>query len=281
MIILVGRSEMKAQPTIDAIKSANADIQVKFIEADLASLESVRAAAKKILDDPAITKIDVVINNAGVMGTPRTLTGDNLELQLAVNHLSHFVLTNTILPKVLAASPRARVVIVASSAHRYTGVRFEDPNWAEPFSYSEFGGYGQSKSANILYAVGLNQRLASKGIRAYAPTPGIVATGLMRHITSLGEKGIELLNEAAWKVNGKSSAESRETNPVKTVQQGCASLIRAALDPTLINEEGVYITNANLTTDPAEVKPWATDLEAADKCWELSEELVGEKFEFH
>ncbi|KAI2620059.1 NAD(P)-binding protein [Hypoxylon sp. NC1633] len=280
MIILVGRSLSKAQATIDAIKAVNANVKTKFVEADLASLKSVRKAARVILDDAEIPKIDVVINNAAVMATPFQLTEDKIELQLQANHLGHFVLTNTIMPKILAAGPGARLVNVSSSGHRYTGVRFEDPNYTEPGSYSEFGSYGQSKSANILYAVGLNKRLAPRGIRAYAVHPGSISTNLQVHLNS-GEqdKVTAMIDEVARKVyGGKSIDEIRLSDPVKTLQQGCGTTIRAALDPTLVREEGVFLMDTHITTDPNMVKPWATDAELAEKLWALSEQLVGEKF---
>ncbi|KAI0390921.1 NAD(P)-binding protein [Xylariaceae sp. FL0594] len=280
LIILCGRSRAKAQPTIDAIRGVDASVSVKFVEVELASLESVRAAAQAILDDPEIAQIDAVINNAAVMACPQTRSADGLDYQLAINHLAHFVLTNRIMPKILAAGIGARIVSVASSAHRYCGVRFEDPNYAVPGSYGETASYGQSKTANILFAVALNRRLASRGVRAYAPTPGGVATNLQNYAKALGEvKMMELLEDAARQVNGLSIAESRARDPPKTLQQGCASLIRAAIDPDIVSEEGVYIDNANLITDPQVIKPWATDAELAEKCWRLSEELVGEKFD--
>ncbi|KAI3332024.1 NAD(P)-binding protein [Xylariaceae sp. AK1471] len=279
MIILVGRSQVKAKSTIDAIKDVNKNVKIKFIEAELTALKSVRAAAQTILDDPEITKIDVTINNAGVMACPQMQSEDKLDYQLAINHLSHFVLTNKIMPKILAAGSGARIVSVCSSGHRYTGIRFEDPNFTEPGSYKEFASYGQSKTANILFAVELNKRLASHGIRAYAPTPGSVSTNLAKYVEALGDKMVEIFDEAAWKVNGISIAESRVRDPIKTLQQGSASLIRAAIDPHLVKEEGIYIDDATLITDPKLIKPWATDPELAEKCWKLSEELVGEKFD--
>ncbi|KAI0543038.1 putative retinol dehydrogenase 12 [Xylaria digitata] len=279
MIILVGRSQAKAQPIIDAIKGVNPSIKVKFLEVELSSLKSVRAAAQTILDDSEINKIDVVINNAGVMACPQAQTEDGLEFQLGINHLSHFVLTNKIMPKILAAGPGARIVNVSSSGHRYTGIRFHDPNFTEPGSYKEFAGYGQAKTANILYTVELNRRLASRGVHAYAPTPGSVVTNLQNYMRALGDKAVPLYDEAAYKVNGLSIAESRVRDPMKTLQQGSASLIRAAIDPDLVKEEGIFIDDANLTTDPKIVKPWATDPELAEKLWSLSEELVGEKFD--
>ncbi|KAI1126116.1 putative retinol dehydrogenase 12 [Nemania abortiva] len=280
MIILVGRSQAKAQPTIDAIKGVDANVNVKFVEAELTSLKSVRAAAQTILNDPEVTKIDVVINNAAVMACPQMQTEDKLDYQFGINHLSHFVLTNKIMPKILAAGPGARIVSVSSSGHRYTGVRFHDPNFTEPGSYKEFASYGQAKTANILYAVELNKRLASRGIRAYAPTPGSVQTNLGTYMQALGDRAMAVLDDAAYKVNGISIAETRARDPYKTLQQGSASYIRAAIDPDLVKEEGVFIDDANLTTDPNVIKSWATDPELAEKCWKLSEELVGEKFDF-
>ncbi|KAI0969897.1 putative retinol dehydrogenase 12 [Xylaria arbuscula] len=279
VIILVGRSKAKAQPTIDAIKSASSNTAVKFVEAELTSLKSVRAAAQTILDDPEITKIHAVINNAAVMACPQMHTDDGFDYQFGINHLSQFVLTNKLIPKILAAGAGARIVNVSSSGHRFTGVRFHDPNFAEPGSYKEFASYGQAKTANILYSVELNKRLAARGVHAYSPTPGSVATNLQSYVKSLGDKAAELFDEASRKINGISIAETRARDPPKTLQQGSASLIRAAIDPNLVNEEGVFIDDANLTTDPKDIKSWATDPELAEKCWSLSEELVGEKFE--
>lgn len=107
MLIVVGRSAEKAQATIDAIKGVNADVKAKFVEADLTSLKSVRKAAQIIREDTEIAKIDVVINNAAVMATPFKLTEDGLESQLQANHLDHFLLTNKLTPKILAAGPGA------------------------------------------------------------------------------------------------------------------------------------------------------------------------------
>ncbi|KAI1399377.1 NAD(P)-binding protein [Hypoxylon fuscum] len=280
MIILVGRSLAKAQVTIDAIKKVNSSVKTKFVEADLASFKSVRKAAETILDDAEITKIDVLINNAAVMACPFTFTEDKLELQLQANHLGHFVLTNKIMPKILAVGPGARLVLLTSSGHRYTGVRFEDPNFTEPGSYKEFAAYGQSKSAVILYAVELNKRLAPRGIRAFAVHPGSISTNLQDHVKQLsGAEGLAMFEEASLKIMGRPMAEQNAADPWKTLQQGCGTTVRAALDPELLKEEGIYMQDTNLTTDPKWIKEWATDPALAEKMWKLSEELVGEKFD--
>ncbi|KAI0109920.1 NAD(P)-binding protein [Daldinia grandis] len=280
LLILVGRSQEKTQTVIDAIKKVNPSVKTKFVQADFSSLKSVRKAAQTILDDPEITKIDVVINNAAVMATPFELTEDKLELQLQSNHLGHFVLTNKILPKIIAAGPGARVVNLTSSGHRYAGVRFEDPNFKEPGSYAEFVSYGQSKSANILYAVGLNKRLSSRGIHAFAVHPGSIQTNLQYYVQQMdGAHLASIMEEAVQKIAGTTLAEYRAADPYKTLQQGCGTTLRAALDPDLVKEEGVFLKNTNLSTDPKDVRGWATDPELAEKLWKLSEELVGEKFD--
>ncbi|KAI1450414.1 NAD(P)-binding protein [Annulohypoxylon stygium] len=280
LLILVGRSQSKAQATIDAIQSANPSVRTRFVEADLTSLASVRAAAQTILSDPSIAQIDVVINNAAVMATPFELTRDGLELQLAASHLGHFVLTNRILPKVLAAGPGARVVVLTSSGHRMTGVRFQDPNYSEPGSYTPYDAYGQAKSAVILYAVALNKRLSSRGVRAYAVHPGSIQTNLQSHVMQVPqEELVVMMDKVSQKVMGMPLAEYRKTNPWLSLQQGCATTLRAALDPELVKQEGVYLQDCNLTTDTKWIKEWATDPELAEKLWTLSEELVGEKFD--
>jgi NAD(P)-dependent dehydrogenase (short-subunit alcohol dehydrogenase family) len=280
MIILVGRSLDKVQAAIDAIKQIDPAIKVKFFKADLSSLKSTAQAAQSILEDGEITKIDVLINNAGVMACPYQTTEDGFELQLAANHLGHFLLTNKIMPKILAAGAGARLVLVSSSAHRYGPFRSEDPNFSVPGSYGEFAAYGSSKSAVILYAVALNKRLASRGVRAYTLHPGSISTGLQDHVKALGPKAMAMFDDASWKIMGMSLEDARKVDKPKTLQQGCATTLRAALDPDLVKEDGVYLENANLTTDTTKIKEWATDPELAESCWKLSEKFVGEKFSF-
>lgn len=127
-IILVGRSEKKADPVIVKIKAIDPTIKVSFVEADLADSSSVRAAAKLI--NERAPKIDVLINNAGVMALKDyNKTVDGVELQLAANHLGHFLLTNLIIKNILAASPRGRIVNLTSDSYIMSGVRFDDWNF--------------------------------------------------------------------------------------------------------------------------------------------------------
>lgn len=280
MIILIGRSFARTKTVIRTIKEVNSNVRVKWMETDLASLGSVRRTAEMILNDEEIANIDVVINNAAVMACPYTLTEDGIELQLAISHTSHFLLTNMIMPKVLAAGPGARLVLTTSSGHRASPVNLDDPNFRKGV-YAEFDAYGSAKSAVLLYAVALNRRLRPRGVLAVAPTPGRVATHLQDYAKSLSqERLMEMYEEAAMKVYGKSMGEVAQEEPQKTLEQGSSCTLYAALDPDLVSQEGVYINHCQLRTDPNEVKDWATDPELAERCWKMSEALVGQTFSF-
>jgi NAD(P)-dependent dehydrogenase (short-subunit alcohol dehydrogenase family) len=170
--LLLGRALDKIQPVIDEVKAINQSIIVKFYQVDLDSLSSVRKVAQTILEDSSVTKIDVMVNNAGLMGCPYEKTKDGLEMQFGVNHISHFLLTNLLMPKVLAAGPGARIVNVSSYGNIMSNILYEDTGFNDGKTYNPWMAYGQSKTANILMAVSLNEKLGKKGVRAYALNPG-------------------------------------------------------------------------------------------------------------
>ncbi|GJN73800.1 hypothetical protein PLICBS_007883 [Purpureocillium lilacinum] len=265
-IILVGRSLSSAQATIDRIKTTDSNVNVKFFEADLSSVEAVRSAADSILASADIPVIHAMINNAGIMVPPYSLTTDGFESQFAINHLSHFLLTNKLMPKLLAAGS-ARVVNVSSIGNCYSGINWDDVQFSS--GYTPQKAYGQSKTAQILFTVALNKRYGSRGIRSFALDPGSVQTGLAKHITP------EIAADMALKITGKSLAEARAARR-KTVPQGCATSLVAALDPTL--EGGIFLVDCQISSGPNIVAPWSLDEAAADRCWSLSEGLVGETF---
>ncbi|CCC11793.1 unnamed protein product [Sordaria macrospora k-hell] len=252
LLILVGRTLSKIQPTIDAVHAVNPSIAVKFIAADLTSLNSVREAAQ--------------------------LTVDGFELQFATAHLGYFVLTNHILPKLRASAeagkkPQKTQIINVSSKGSILGggIRWDDPSFTKrPEEYKSWDAYGQAKMANVLFTLALNKRLLAKtGIRPYALHPGGIYTNLGRYVD---EELMEEVKQRAWK---------GQEIPFKTLQQGCATMLRAALDPELEKEEdGVFLSDCQFTKDPELVAPWALDEGNAERLWGLSEELVGENFEF-
>jgi len=237
---------------------------------DLSSLSSVRSAAQAILSDSSIPHIDVMINNAAIMACPYTLSADDFELQLATNHLSHFLLTNLLLPKLLPSGPNTytRIINVSSWGHAFSPFRTQDPNFTSG-DYLPWTAYGQAKTANILFSVGLNQRFKGRGLRAFALHPGSIATNLQRYT----DPDMVRVAMDYWKEIGK------EMPARKTLQQGCATTLRAALDPSLEEREEVYLQDCQLSEDPEVVKPYAVDAENARVCWEMSEQMVGERFD--
>lgn len=181
-VVLAGRTPAKVRETEDAIRAELPDAEIELIQLDLASLASVRRAA---VSASALGPIDVLVNNAGVMGTAYSRTDDGFELQLATNHLGPFLLTGLLLPQ-LAASGDGRVVAVSSQFHRYArSAPLGDPR-AEG-RYSKWPAYGQTKLANLLFTYELDRRLRHAGlpVRALAAHPGFAGT----HLAANGQYG--------------------------------------------------------------------------------------------
>ncbi|PQE30170.1 Short-chain dehydrogenase protein [Rutstroemia sp. NJR-2017a WRK4] len=160
--ILVGRTESKVTPVIEAIKKANPSIEVAFVEIDLLSNKSVRQAAEKI--ETLTDKIHVLINNAGVMAVRNYITStDGVESQFAANYLGHFLLTNLLVKEILAAaSEGARIVQVGSLGYQLGETNLEDINFQDGKTYNPWIAYGQAKTAMILFNVALSERLKQK-----------------------------------------------------------------------------------------------------------------------
>jgi NAD(P)-dependent dehydrogenase (short-subunit alcohol dehydrogenase family) len=175
-VLLGCRSEDKARRAMDRIRRRRASADVSWIPLDLTSLKSVESAAQAVKAEP---RLDVLVNNAGVMIPPKTLTEDGFELQFGVNHLGHFALTGHLLD-LLAATPGARVVNVSSGAHRLGRIDFDDPHAAE--SYSPMRRYQMSKAANIYFTFELARRCEARGldITSLACHPGVADTELSR-----------------------------------------------------------------------------------------------------
>lgn len=174
------RSVVKANDAIGQIRDAAVDGggSLDVVEADLASLASVRAACDLVLSEA--TPLDVIIANAGVMATDFGLTDDSFETQFGTNHLGHFVLVNRLAPLL---KPGGRFVSLSSNGHRGADVNLDDPNF-EHSPYDRWEAYGRSKTANALFAVEFDRRHRQRGIRACAVMPGTSDTPLMRHLSS-------------------------------------------------------------------------------------------------
>lgn len=277
-VVLAARDEAKLADAEAVLAEQVPGATVATQVVDLASLADVRAAAATLLADHP--RIDLLINNAGVMACPLSRTADGFEMQFGTNHLGHFLLTNLLLPALLAA-PAPRVVCLSSAGHLESPIRWDDPNF-ETTDYFNWTAYGQSKTANALFALELDRRFADQGLHAYAVHPGVIVTPLARHMT---EADFTWMAERAEKAKQAAEATGREPEPglvFKSVEAGAATTVWAATAPELTEHGGAYLANCNLGI-PAEDHPpremsvaaWARDPDAARRLWDLSLTLVG------
>ena len=270
-----GAKVVGAARDLDKAKRATVAIPgIELIELDLASLKKVRAAADKL--NAQGKSFDLVIANAGVMAIPtRTLTEDGFETQFGTNHLGHFVFINRIAP--LFAS-RSRLVNLSSAGHRYSDVNLDDPNF-ERTEYTDFGAYGRSKTANILFAVEFDRRHKARGVRATAVHPGGIQTELARH---MAPGALEALRARILEDNKKSGLPPFEW---KTIPQGAATSAWAGVVAPAEDVGGRYCEDCHVADviDGGEalrggVRPYALNPDNAKALWAKSEEMVGEQF---
>jgi NAD(P)-dependent dehydrogenase (short-subunit alcohol dehydrogenase family) len=270
-IVVAARDMGKGEEVAKSVREATGNDQVDVIACDLGSLAKIRECAGAVL--AKYDAIDLLINNAGVMACPQAATADGFEMQFGTNHIGHFLLTNLLMPAVEKAT-NARIVNLSSRGHHFDTVHFDDPHF-ENREYDKWASYGQSKTANIMFSVGLERRLAAKGIHAYAVHPGGIQTNLGRHLT---QEDIAALLKRMEENAGESVA-------FKTVEAGAATTCYAATAPEIEGKGGVYLEDCHVADvnddDPTgSVKSYAVDPENADKLWALSEELVGQQFTY-
>ena len=268
-LLLVGRSASKCQPLIDQIRQLDGSIMVKFFVTDLSSQASVRNAAKVILADRDIEVIDTVINNAGIIVNDLERTEDGLESQYAVNHLSHFLLTNLLLPLILK-SDTPRVVNISSLGHKYSHPPFPDPYYPDPTSYQPAVAYSHSKGSQVLFSIALNEKLGGRGLRSFAIQPGNMLTTLYTHLRpDVGHDMTTTLLPGGF---------DDVASMTKSVEGGSSTGLVAALAEDL--PPGVYMDDCQVTHDEKAVAAWALDPKEAEECWNLSEKCVGQVFQY-
>jgi NAD(P)-dependent dehydrogenase (short-subunit alcohol dehydrogenase family) len=267
-VVLAGRDQAKLDVAVAAILQTEPQAQLDTITIDLASLESISASTSRARQ--RFAKIDLLINNAGVMATPFEHTADGFERQFGTNHLGHFALTAELLPLIERGSAK-RIVNLSSRGHHMGPVDFDDPNFQHR-PYDPWSSYGQSKTANVLFSVGIEQRYAVMGIHAYAVHPGGIETNLGRHMTQ------EMRDALMARIS------SRDTGFAwKTIPQGAATSCWAATAPELEGKGGVYCEDCHVAEQDDEspsggVRSYALNPSFADQLWKLSEELTGAKF---
>ena len=273
-VILSGRDATKLAAAADGI-AEETGAQVDTLVCDLASLASVRGGAKEA--NERFDKIDLLINNAGVMACPLARTADGFEMQFGTNHLGHFLLTNLLMP-LIEKGEASRIVNLSSRGHHIDGVHFDDPNY-ERREYRKWPAYGQSKTANILFSVGLENRLADRGVHAYALHPGGIHTNLARHMSE------EDKAELRERVRKAAEESGQEPQGFKTIPQGAATTCWVATTDELTDSGGLYCEDCHVADQDDEdpmggVRSYAIDADNAERLWTMSEELVGEKFAY-
>jgi NAD(P)-dependent dehydrogenase (short-subunit alcohol dehydrogenase family) len=261
-VVLAVRNLDKGNEAAARIRAANRGADVAVQRLDLSSLESVRAAAEALRS--AYPSIDLLINNAGVMFTPRQRTVDGFELQFGTNHLGHFALTGLLLDRMFVAG--GRVVTVSSNGHRLMAdIHFDDLQWER--RYNRFAAYGQAKLANLLFTYELQRRLAESGkpTIAVAAHPGASNTELTRYLPAIVRPAERLM------------APLISQRP----EMGALPSLRAATDPTAVG--GQYYGPDGRGQQRGfptlvESSKRSHDPELQHRLWQVSEELTGVSF---
>lgn len=261
LVVPARRSALAEEALSDVPRTA-------VLEVDLADLGDVRRLAEHLLSTG--DHFDGVIASAGVMATPERRTSAGHEFQFAVNHLGHFALIGGIVP--LLTQTESRIVMLSSAGHFASGIRWQDIDFADT-PYDPWLAYGQSKTANALFAVELAERGRRTGLRAYSVHPGNIMTPLQRHLTM--EDQIAL----GW---ADASGRPHAALKLKTPQQGASTAVWALTAPALDDLSGIYaqdndVADVAISMDMVRggVKPWALDPEQAYRLWAHSTDTTG------
>jgi len=241
-VYITARTVEKGQKVANELNEANPNSPpIEVVVADLSNVQSVRDAAKDFL--ARSNKLNVLLNNAGVMACPESKTADGFEMQFGVNHIAHFLLFQLLKSLLLASSTpklQSRVVSLSSSGHRLSDVHFDNYNLTG--EYDPWVGYGQSKTANILFANELDRRYGSQGLHGLSLHPGVIMnTELSRH----------QLNESSEMMEAMLS-DPRFTSIQKSVEQGAATQVWATVGSDLEGRGGLFLDN---TAVASEAKP--------------------------
>lgn len=263
----LAKAEGATEPVRDAAAQGGGTLELHAI--DLASLQSVRDGAEKLLTDGR--RFDAIIANAGVMATPFGKTADGFETQFGINHLGHFELVNRLEPLLVDGG---RLVVLSSQAHRVSDVDLDDPNF-DGQDYEPFVAYGRSKTANALFAVEFDRRHSHRGVRAASVMPGNSLTDLPRNFT---EEQLQGLFETVGNARAEAGLPPAE---LKDISQAAATSVWAAVVADKDEIGGKYLEDVAVATIDDTPNPfadgvrlYALDGEKAKRLWAKSEQLV-------
>ncbi|KAM4606706.1 retinol dehydrogenase 12, like [Polymixia lowei] len=247
-VIMACRDMEKAQTAVKELIEGSQNENITCMKLDLSDTKSIKEFAEAINKGEA--KLNILINNAGVMVCPYGKTADGFEMQIGVNHMGHFLLTRLLIDLIKKSAP-ARIVNVSSMAHSWGNINLEDINSEK--GYDKKAAYSQSKLANILFTRSLAKRLQGTGVTVYSLHPGVVQTDLWRHL------------------NGPQQLVMKMVSPfTKNSVQGAQTSIYCAVEPALENESGGYYSDCA----PATCSRAAADEDMAQKLWELSCQML-------
>jgi NAD(P)-dependent dehydrogenase (short-subunit alcohol dehydrogenase family) len=250
-VLVHGRNPEKGQQVVETLQRETSNTDVHFVAADFASLNDIRRLAGEVIG--RVPRLDVLVNNAGGAFFSRSETKDRFEMTFAVNHLAPFLLTNLLLDKLRSSAP-ARIVTVASAAHRDQQLDFDDLMSTQ--NYQTMKAYGRSKLANILFTRGLANRLQGTSVTANALHPGVVKTGIGQNNLFARALGRVLLLFVGIPPN-----------------EGAKTSIYLASSPEVEGKSGDYYKQCKVS--PLRTNPQAYDDDAVEQLWRVSAQLVG------
>ena len=255
----------------DVAKSALSGIveSEDILNLDLADPSSAQSFVNEFVDSGM--SLDILINNAAVMACPQMPTKEGWDLQFAVNHIGHFIITKGLLPTM--SSSGSRIVTLSSTGHKLSGIQWEDVHFEE--SYDKWKAYGQSKTAASLLAVEISERMKDEGIKTYSVHPGGIFTPLQRHLEK--EEMIAL----GWLGEDGELSEMAAAN-FKSPTQGASTSLWCATSPMLEEVSGVYCENCDVAVRQEDgpmaryigVADWAVDTDEAAKLWDITEHTL-------
>jgi NAD(P)-dependent dehydrogenase (short-subunit alcohol dehydrogenase family) len=265
-VVLACRNQEKGERALSDMRAGVPDATLELSALDLGDLASVRAFAEGF--SAGHERLDLLVNNAGVMAPPRRLTKDGFESQIGTNHLGHFALTGLLLGKLLAA-PAPRVVTLSSGAHRIGRINFD--NLQGERRYNNWLAYGQSKLANLMFCFALQRRATAAGseLRSLAAHPGYAATNLQFAGPA------RFYEKAFMAVTNTVIAQSADMGALPTLYAATAPDLPGA---TFVGPDGFMEQRGHPKVVGAAGR--AYDEDAQDRLWEVSEELTGVHYEF-
>ena len=267
VIIPAKRTEVAVQNLEGIVSKEN------IVEMDLGDLNSVMKFTEDFKE--SFGKLDLLINNAGIMACPETRIGNGWESQFAVNHIGHFLLTKELM-NTMAENDGARFVSLSSSAHSLTRMLWDDIHFQNN-PYDKWMAYGQSKTASSLIAVEFHRRMVDKGVSGFSVHPGGILTPLQRHLQK------EEMVALGWMDEDGSPSEMAK-NFFKTTSQGASTTLWCATNSSLNGIGGVFCEDCDIAKRKNEVDEslqryfgvadWAVDTEEASKLWDVTEKML-------